>query len=100
MEDDKIFECLDPRGIQEDITLFPPCERISSLEGKTVFFVDIVKKNSDVLLKTAIRLLSRQLPDTELIYYPKTRPYNAPESDEWWDKLKKEADAAVVAVGD
>jgi hypothetical protein len=96
----KGYECLDPRGLQDDILLLPPTERIENLNGKTVYFVDINKKNSDVLLKKTMSLLSERYPNAHLVYYPKTTGFTAPEPEEWWNKLKEEADAAVVAVGD
>lgn len=100
MEANVKYQCLDPRGLKGDIQLVPPADRLDSLAHKTVYFVDIGKRNSDVILKKAMQLLEEQFDQTTLIYYPKLNRYMLPESKEWWNEIDKKADAAVVAVGD
>ncbi|HHX75399.1 MAG TPA: hypothetical protein GX699_10900 [Firmicutes bacterium] len=95
-----IYKCMDPRGDSPDIELIPPVKRLDDLHNKTIYFIDILKRNSDVLTKNMIALFKKQYPQSNFIYYPKTCAYNKPESNAWWNEIMEKAEAAVVSVGD
>jgi hypothetical protein len=97
---DCVYRCLDPRGNPPDIEYLPPSKRLAALDDKTVFFVDIGKPGSDVLLKTAMEMMEKRVPSARLVYYPKNTSFMKPESEEWWKTIEERADAAIVALGD
>ena len=94
------YKCMDPRGNTPDIELIPPATRLHDLNNKTVYFIDILKRNSDVIIHTMIKQLKTHYPDSRYVYYPKTCAYGKPESEMWWNEITANADAAFVAVGD
>ncbi|MCR3921991.1 MAG: hypothetical protein NUK65_05670 [Firmicutes bacterium] len=94
------YKCLDPRGDLPDREFISPAKRLSDLNNKTIYFLDIIKRNSKVIMRNLMDLMKEQFPDSNLVYYPKTSFYSSPEAEEWWDEIAKNADAAVIAVGD
>lgn len=100
MEQQFTYKCLEPRGNHLDAEFVSPADRFTDASDKTVYFVDIGKKNSDVILKKAMILLEEQFPHSKFVYYPKTKGFQFPEPEDWWQEIESNADAALVAVGD
>lgn len=90
---------LEPRGQNYDIERLPMTERVP-LKGKQVFVIDIGRPNSDVLAEILCGMLRERMPNTDFRYYSKSVGYQFEEPDSWWEVIKKEANAAVVLLGD
>lgn len=97
---DCIYQCLDPRGNPPDIEYQAPSKRLTDLDDKTIFFVDIGKTGSDVLMQNIMTAMQTRAPKAKLVYYPKSVSFMKQESEDWWKTIEEEANAAVVAVGD
>jgi len=100
MQSNNLYSSLDPRGDFVDIHITPLSKRIDNFNSKTVYFVDNGKQGAEFILKTFIKLMENNYTDINLVYYPKTTSFNRPEPKEWWDVIYRNADAAVVALGD
>lgn len=93
------FKCLNPRGEQKDIPRLPLCPR-RDISGKNVYFIDIVRPNSDVLMDAVRELLQPLIADSRIVLHGKTTGYRYEEPQEWWDAICDDAAAAVFFVGD
>lgn len=100
MSKENIYNCLEPRGDIFDIQMIALGDRLKEINSRTVYFVDNGKQGSEFILKTALGLMKKQYPNANLVYYPKTSSFNRSESEDWWEEIKKNADVAVISLGD
>jgi hypothetical protein len=94
------YDCMNPKGIVPDITIIPPTERLASLDGKTIYLVDIGKPDSDILLKAVGDAIVQRFPSANTVYYPKTRGFKDNEPGAWWQEIKAKAHGVVIGPGD
>jgi hypothetical protein len=94
------YECLNPKGIVPDVNIIPPTERLASLDGKTIYLVDIGKPDSDILLKAVGDAIRDRIPSAKTVYYPKTRGFKDNEPAAWWQEIKTKAHGVVIGPGD
>jgi hypothetical protein len=88
---------LNPKGMPPAIELMPMAPRLprfSSLDGKTIYMVDIGFNNGDVFFKEMQRWFKEHTPSVKTIYRRKAGDY--PQDDpKLWAEIKA-ADAAVI----
>ena len=92
---------LNPKGIPPAITLLPMAPRrpnFSSLDGKTVYMVDIGFNNGDVFFQQMQRWFKEHYPSLKTIYRRKVGDY--PEDDpKLWAEVKAAGAAVIMGVG-
>lgn len=89
---------LNPKGMPPAITLFPLAPRLSSLEDKTIYMVDIGFNNGDVFFQEMQRWFKEHMPSVTTIYRRKIGAY--PQDDpKLWAEIKEKGNAAIVGVG-
>ncbi|HET7629399.1 MAG TPA: hypothetical protein VFK44_13580 [Bacillales bacterium] len=89
---------LDPTN-ERSITESSKVERLSTLKGKIVGFVDNGKRNSDVVLKMIAEELKERYRLKDIVFIRKpSSSHQIPYGDA--TRLKKACDAVVTGIGD
>ncbi len=89
---------LNPRGKAPSIPLVPLAPRLNSLEGKTVYFVDVRFPGGDNLLRQIMEWFSKNYPNVKTVFREKTGPYMDGDP-KLWAEIKEKGDAMVMAIG-
>jgi hypothetical protein len=89
---------LNPKGMPPAITLFPMAPRLSSLDGKTIYLVDIGFNNGDVFFEEIQRWFREHMPSVKTMYRRKAGAY--PQDDpKLWAEIKAAGGTVVMGVG-
>jgi hypothetical protein len=89
---------MNPRGFPTPIRLIPMAPRLDSLDGKTVYFVDVRYPEGDVFLREMMAWFSRHMPKTKLVFKQKEGAY-ADNDPNLWKEIKEKGDAMIMAIG-
>ncbi len=89
---------LDPRGNPPPITLIPMAQRLDSLDGKTVYFVDDGFPGGEFLLKDMMAWFAKNKPKVKAEFRKKAGSF-LDEDPPLWAEIKQKADAMVMATG-
>jgi hypothetical protein len=88
----------DPRGTPSPITLVPMAKRLDTLDGKTIYVIDINYPYTDIFCKEVAKILSEKYPKTTWIYRAKYGTY-AEDDPTSWDLIQAKGHGMVVLVG-
>ncbi len=89
---------MNPKGTAPPIRLVPMAPRLSTLDGKTVYFVDVRYVGADVFLKEMMSWFSRNLPKVKLEFRQKAGAY-AESDPALWEEIRQKGDAVIMAIG-
>jgi hypothetical protein len=89
---------LNPRGTPPPIPLAPMAPRPDTLDGKTVYLVDIKYEGGASLLQAIMEYFAKNLPNAKLVFREKGTSYEQ-EDPKLWAEIKERADAVIMAVG-
>jgi hypothetical protein len=95
---DARITAMNPRGTAPPIRLIPMAPRPDTLDGKTVYFVDVRYVGADVYLKEMMAWFSRNMPKVKLEFRQKAGAY-AENDPQLWDEIKRNGDAVIMAIG-
>jgi hypothetical protein len=87
-----------PRGTPPPIPLAPMAARPASLEGKTVYFIDVKYEGGASLLRAIMDWFAQNIPTAKLVFREKEGSYDQ-EDAKLWAEIKEKGDAAVMAIG-
>jgi hypothetical protein len=94
----KTVSVLNPRGEYPPIHYTPMAPRLDSLDGKTVYIVDIRWPYTGQFTEQLKEMLSKRFPTAKFVRREKAGPYG--EADPaLWDEIKAEGHAVIVATG-
>jgi hypothetical protein len=89
---------LNPKGMPPSITLLPLASRVSSLDGKTIYMVDIGFNNGNVFFEQMQRWFKENMPSVKTIYRRKAGDY--PQEDPaLWAEVKAAGATVIMGVG-
>ena len=89
---------LNPRGTPPSIPLRRMAPRPYTLEGKTVYFVDVRFMNGDVLLKEMQNVFAERFPEVHTEFRQKRGGY-AEDDPALWAEIKEKEGVMVMAIG-
>jgi hypothetical protein len=89
---------LNPKGTPPPIPLTPMAPRPASLDGKTVYFVDIKYEGGGSFLHALMSWFAKNVPTANLVFKEKAGTFEQ-EDAPLWGEIKEKADAVVLAVG-
>jgi hypothetical protein len=89
---------LNPKGTPPPTPLIPMAPRLTSLEGKTIYFIDIKYEGGASLLREIMAWFSENIPTAKLVFRENQGSYDE-EAPALWAEIKQKADAIVMAVG-
>lgn len=89
---------LNPMGYPPTITQLGMAPRLDSLEGKTVYLVDVRFDDGDILLQQMQAWFAEHMPQVKTVFVRKSGVYM--EDDlELFQEIKEKGDAMIMAVG-
>jgi hypothetical protein len=94
----KKITVLDPRGNPPATTLLPMAQRLDSLDGKTVYFVDNGFVGGEFLLKEMMSWFGKNKPQAKMEFRKKAGSF-LDEDPSLWAEIAQKADAVVMATG-
>ncbi len=89
---------LNPKGTPPPIRLVPMAPRLDTLDGKTVYFVDVRYVGADTFLKEMMSWFSTNRPKVKLEFRQKAGAY-AENDPQLWEEIRQKGDAVVMAIG-
>src|SRR4051812_11743240 len=95
---DKKIVVLNPRGTPPAISLRPMAPRPASLEGRTIYFVDVRFMNGAVFLGEIQKLFAEQYPGVKTELRQKRGGYTE-DDPELWAEIKAKKALVVMAIG-
>jgi hypothetical protein len=95
---DARITAMNPRGTPPPIRLIQLAPRPDSLDGKTLYFVDVRYVGGDTYLKEMMSWFSRNMPKVKLVFRQKAGAY-AENDPKLWDEIKANGDAMIMAIG-
>ena len=95
---DERISVLSPRGAPPPTPLVPMAPRLDSLDGKTLYLVDIKFEGGDSLLRATMQWFARNLKNTKFVFREKAGSYDQ-EDPKLWAEIEEKADAVIVAIG-
>jgi hypothetical protein len=94
----KRFKVLNPCGTPPAIRLRPMAPRSASLQGKTVYFVDVRFMNGNVFLDEIRKVFAEQFPGVKTELRQKRGGYTE-DDPELWAEIKAQDALVVMAIG-
>jgi len=89
---------LNPRGTPPAVKLRPMAPRPASLEGRTIYLVDVRFMNGNVLLGEIQKLFAEQFPGVTAEFRQKRGGYTE-DDPELWAEIKAKNALVVMAIG-
>jgi hypothetical protein len=89
---------MNPRGIQPEIRKIPMATRPATLDGKTVYIVDIKYPNTKPFVDELFAALKAKYPKTNWVVKQKLGGY-MDDDPNLWKEAKEKAAGAIVLVG-
>jgi hypothetical protein len=89
---------INPQGQPPAAQQMPMARRLESLEGKTVYLVDVRWPYTHQFLEELYKVLSQRYSTTKFVMRDKAGSYG--ETDpKLWAEIQEQGNAAIVAVG-
>ncbi|MFC1533204.1 hypothetical protein ACFL7M_07565 [Thermodesulfobacteriota bacterium] len=89
---------LNPRGTPPPISLVPLAPRLDTLDGKTIYFVDIRFRGGDIFLREIMGWFERNMPSVNLVFREKRGSYFN-DDPELWAEIKEKGHGMIAAIG-
>ncbi len=89
---------LNPMGQPPAITQVPMAPRLTTLEGKTIYIVDIGFTDTHQLLTEMQKLLSEKYPKTTWVVRDKIGTY-FDDDPKLWAEIKEKGGGMIIGVG-
>jgi hypothetical protein len=89
---------MNPRGTPPPIRLVPMAPRPDTLDGKTVYFVDVHYVGGDLYLREMMGWFARNMPKVKLEFRQKAGAY-AENDPALWEEIRQKGDAVIMAIG-
>lgn len=89
---------MNPRGIQPEIRKIPMATRPATLDGKTVYVVDIKYPNTKPFVDELFAALKTKYPKTNWVLKQKLGGY-MDDDPNLWKETKEKAAGSIVLVG-
>ena len=96
-EDAKVT-VMNPQGIQPPIVLKALAPRLDTLDGKTIYLVDIRYQRSRDFVEELHRVLKEKFPKTNWVLKDKFGA-NTDDDPKLWAEIKKNGNGAIVLLG-
>ena len=92
------IQVLNPMGYPPKINAMRMAERPESLDGKTVYLVDMRFDDSDLFLLEMQKWFAEHMPQVKTIFARKSGVHTQ-DDPELFQEIKEKGDAAILGVG-
>jgi len=97
-DDERLYTVLNPTGMAPPIERKAMAPRPDSLEGKTIYLVDVGFNDGDTFLLEMQKWLAANLPDVKTEFRAKVGSYTA-DDPELWREIQSVDGLMVMAIG-
>src|SRR5262245_57121500 len=94
----KKIKVLNPRGTPPAVALRPMAKRPASLEGKTVYFIDVRFMNGGAFLEEIRKVFAEELPGVKTEFRQKHGGYTE-DDPKLWEEIQAKDALVVMAIG-
>ena len=94
----KRFQVMNPRGTPPPITLRPMATRPATLEGRTVYLIDVRFMNGRSFLEEIQGVIAERFPGVKTVVRQKRGGYTE-DDPQLWDEIAANAGLVVMAIG-
>ena len=89
---------VNPRGQRPPTQYFPMAPRLKTLDGKTIYIVDIRWPYTVQFSEELCTIMAERYPGTKFVHRLKAGSYG--EADpKLWEEIKEKGDAMILATG-
>ena len=96
--DETLYTVLNPTGNPPPIERRAMAPRPASLEGKTIYLVDVTFNGGDLFLQEMQKWMQAHMPEVNPIYRIKRGAYNT-DDPELWREIQAEGGLMIMAIG-
>ena len=96
--DEQLISVLNPTGYPPAIERKAMAERPRSLDGRTIYLVDLTFDNGDVFLKEMQKWFARNMPGVKTVFRAKKGAYYS-DDPHLWDEIKAANGMMIMAIG-
>ena len=96
--DDEFFAVLNPTGNPPPIERRAMAERPASLDGKTIYLVDVTFNGGDLFLLEMQKWMQTNMPEVDPVYRIKQGAYST-DDPELWREIQAEGGLMIMAIG-
>jgi hypothetical protein len=96
--EEKKIKVMNPLGQPPRIKLEAMAPRLDTLNGKTIYVVDVKFPNSKPFAEELVKILKEQYPQTSWLYREKTGTYFA-DDPVLWAEIKEKGHGMVQFIG-
>lgn len=89
---------ISPRGDLHPIQQIPMAPRFDSLEGKTIYVIDVRWPYTHQFMEEIVNIFSARYPETHFELREKAGAYGEDDSH-LWSEIQEKGDAVIMAVG-
>ena len=89
---------LNPLGQPPVLKVFPMAPRPDTLEGKTIYVVDVKYPSTKVFMDELVKVLSETYPKTKWVLREKRESYFEDDPD-LWKEIKAKGSGMIIAIG-
>ena len=89
---------MNPMGYPPKITQLGMAPRLDTLEGKTIYLVDVRFDDGDRLLKQMQAWFEENMPGVKTVFVQKAGVYTE-DDPKLFEEIKAKGDAMIMAVG-
>jgi hypothetical protein len=94
----RIMTALNPAGSPSPMPLIPMAQRLNTLEGKTIYIVDVMYPLTHQLFEEMQKVLSEKYPKTNWVVKSKAGTY-FDNDQKLWEEIKAKAQGMIIGVG-
>lgn len=97
-QEEEMITVLNPRGKPPAIPLVPMAPRLDTLDGKTVYFVDVRFPGGGSFLHEMMDWFAQNRPKVKTVFREKSGSYMDGDP-KLWAEIKEKGDAMIIAIG-
>ena len=94
----RMITALNPVGSPSPTPLIPMAPRLNSLDGKTIYIVDVMYPLTHQLFEEIQKVLSEKYPKTTWVVKCKAGTY-FDNDQKLWEEIKTKAQGMIIGVG-
>jgi hypothetical protein len=95
---EQLFTVLNPTGIAPDIERSSMSQRPASLDGKTIYLVDVTFNGGDIFLQEMQKWMAVNMPEVNTEFRIKRGIYSADDA-ELWTEIQSVDGMMIMAIG-
>lgn len=94
----KKVKVLSPLGTPPPIRTLKLAPRLSTIEGKTVYVVDVKYPATKPFFQELMSMLAQHYPDTRWVFKEKIGTYFEDDPG-LWEEIRQQGDAMIIGIG-